>query len=67
MDERMKTLGLFALAGTALGAGVAIGMGIRVLTWGAAFGLGGGIALGLAAGEVRRQQRLGTPGPNLIG
>jgi hypothetical protein len=67
MDERMKTLGLFALAGAALGAGVAIGAGIRVLTWGAAFGLGGGIALGLAAGVAQHQRRLGAPAPNFIG
>lgn len=67
MDERMKTLGLFALAGAALGVGVAIGTGIRVLTWGAAFGLGGGIVLGLAAGAAQHERRLGAPAPNFIG
>jgi hypothetical protein len=67
MDERMKSLGLFAVAGAAFGAGVAIGTGIRVLTWGAAFGLAGGVALGLAAGEIERRRELGEPAPDFIG
>ncbi len=58
MDERMKSLGLFALVGTAFGAGVAIGTGIKVVAWGAAFGLGSGIAIGLAVGEAQRRHRL---------
>jgi hypothetical protein len=62
MDEQMKALGLFALVGTAVGAGIAVGMGLKVLTWGAAFGLGGGIALGLAAGAGRKEHaRLAPP------
>jgi len=56
MDERMKTLGLFALVGVAAGAGVAIGLGVRVLAWGAALGLGGGLAIGLAEGAARRRR-----------
>ena len=67
MDERMKTLGLFALVGAALGAGVVIGAGLRVLTWGAAFGLGGGIAVGLAAGAAKHRLELGAPAPDFIG
>jgi hypothetical protein len=55
MDDRLKTLGVFAAVGASLGAGVAIGLGFKVLAWGAAFGIGGGLAIGLAAEAGRRR------------
>jgi hypothetical protein len=58
MDDRLKTLGTFAAVGAAFGAGVAVGLGFRVLAWGAAFGIGGGLAIGLAAEAARRREAL---------
>lgn len=53
MADRMKAVGIFALAGAALGAGAVIGFGLKTLAWGVAFGVGAGIALGLAAQTAR--------------
>jgi len=50
MEDEMKAVGVVALAGAALGAGLAIGFGLRFMTVGAMIGLGAGVALGILAG-----------------
>lgn len=54
MDQPLKTMGLWAAVGGALGVGVAIGFGLRVLAVGALAGLGAGAAMGVAAGLKSR-------------
>jgi len=51
MEDEMKAVGIVALVGAALGAGLAIGFGLRALTVGAMLGLGAGVALGVLAGS----------------
>ena len=50
MQDELKTAGIVGLVGAAIGAGVALGMGLRLFSAVAMVGLGTGIALGLAAG-----------------
>jgi hypothetical protein len=65
MEDEMKAVGVVALAGAALGAGLAIGFGLRVMTVGAMIGLGAGVALGILAGT--RPGRIGSDGHRLLG
>jgi uncharacterized membrane-anchored protein len=50
MQEELKTAGVIALVVAAVGAGVALGMGLRFFSAVAMVGLGTGIALGVLAG-----------------
>jgi hypothetical protein len=50
MQDELKTAGVVALVGAAVGAGVAVGLGLRFFTAIAMVGLGTGIALGVVAG-----------------
>ena len=51
MQDELKTAGVVGLVGAAVGAGVALGMGLRLFSAVAMVGLGTGIALGLVAGH----------------
>jgi hypothetical protein len=64
MEDELKAVGVVALAGATLGAGLAIGFGLRVMTVGAMIGLGAGVALGVVAGG--RPKRLGADEPPLL-
>jgi hypothetical protein len=61
MQEELKAAGVVGLVGAAVGAGVALGMGLRLFTAVAMVGLGTGIALGLLAGTRPRQAELAPP------
>ncbi|MDB5426674.1 MAG: hypothetical protein JWP28_2229 [Phenylobacterium sp.] len=50
MQDELKTAGVVGLVGAALGAGVALGLGLRLFSAVAMVGLGTGIALGIVAG-----------------
>ena len=50
MHDQAKTLGTVALVGAAVGAGVALGFGLRLFSAVAMIGLGTGVALGVVAG-----------------
>ena len=58
MQDELKTAGVVALVGAAVGAGVAVGLGLRFFTAIAMVGLGTGIALGVVAGA--RPKALGA-------
>jgi hypothetical protein len=64
MEDEMKAVGIVALAGAALGAGFAIGFGLRVVTVGAMIGLGAGVALGILAGS--RPKAIGVEHQRLL-
>jgi hypothetical protein len=64
MEDEMKAVGIVALVGAALGAALAIGFGLRVMTVGAMIGLGAGVALGVVAGS--RQKTLSGGGQPLL-
>lgn len=49
MHHELKTAGIVGLVGAALGAGVALGMGLRLFSGIAMIGLGTGVALGIVA------------------
>jgi hypothetical protein len=51
MQDELKTAGVIGLVGAAVGAGVALGMGLRLFSGVAMVGLGAGVALGLLAGS----------------
>ena len=55
MEDRWKEFGVVAGVGAILGAGVALGLGLRPLAGGALVGAGAGIALGIAASGRRKQ------------
>jgi hypothetical protein len=50
MQDELKTAGVVALVGAAVGVGVALGLGLRLFSAVAMVGLGTGIALGVVAG-----------------
>jgi hypothetical protein len=56
MQDELKTAGVIGLVGAAVGAGVALGLGLRLFSAVAMVGLGTGVALGLVAGA--RPKRL---------
>lgn len=51
MQDELKTAGVIGLVGAAVGAGVALGLGLRLFSAVAMVGLGTGVALGLVAGR----------------
>jgi len=65
MQEELKTAGVIALVGAAVGAGVALGMGLRFFSAVAMVGLGTGVALGVVAGARPRLLSL-EAGPPLL-
>ena len=65
MHDELKTAGVVGLVGAAAGAGVALGMGLRLFSAIAMVGLGTGIALGLLAGSRPRGLENGPP-PSLL-
>jgi hypothetical protein len=64
MRHELKTAGVVGLVGAALGAGVALGIGLRLFSAVAAVGLGTGVALGLLAGT--RTPVVELPPPSLL-
>jgi hypothetical protein len=50
MQDELKTAGVIGLVGAAIGAGMALGMGLKLFSGVAMVGLGAGVALGLLAG-----------------
>ena len=64
MQDELKTAGVVGLVGAALGAGVALGIGLRLFSAVAMVGLGTGIALGLLAGSRRAASE--PPPPSLL-
>ncbi|THD64083.1 hypothetical protein [Phenylobacterium sp.] len=65
MQDELKTAGVVALVGAAVGAGVALGLGLRVFSALAMVGLGTGIALGVIVGGKRVAAVEGPP-PSLL-
>lgn len=51
MQDELKTAGVIGLVGAAVGAGVALGMGLKLFSGVAMVGLGAGVALGLLTGS----------------
>jgi hypothetical protein len=65
MQDEMKTAGVIGLVGAAVGAGVALGLGLRLFSGVAMVGLGTGIALGLVAGIRPRRLSMASSPPVL--
>jgi hypothetical protein len=65
MEHELKTAGVVALVGAAVGAGVALGMGLRFFSAVAMLGLGTGVALGVLAGTRPRSLDF-EPGPDRL-
>jgi hypothetical protein len=65
MQDELKTAGVVALVGAAVGAGVAVGLGLRFFTAVAMVGLGTGIALGVVAGTKPKSAGV-LPPPSLL-
>jgi hypothetical protein len=61
MQDEIKTAGVVGLVGAAVGAGLALGMGLRFFSTIAMVGLGTGIALGVIAGTRPRQIAIAPP------
>lgn len=64
MQDELKTAGVVGLVGAALGAGVALGLGLRLFSAVAMVGLGTGIALGLVSAS--RPKAIEGPPPSLL-
>jgi hypothetical protein len=63
MQDELKTAGVIGLVGAALGAGVALGLGLRFYSAVAMVGLGTGIALGVVAGTRPRTLTIASSPP----
>ncbi len=61
MQDEIKTAGVIGLVGAAVGAGVALGLGLRLFSGVAMIGLGTGIALGLTLGARKTAEALPPP------
>jgi hypothetical protein len=61
MHDELKTAGIVGLVGAAVGAGVALGVGLRLFSAVAMVGLGTGVALGLLAGSRPRTAEIAPP------
>jgi hypothetical protein len=65
MQDELKTAGVIGLVGAAVGAGVALGLGLRLFSAVAMVGLGTGVALGLLAGTRPKTLTIQS-GPELL-
>jgi len=65
MQAELKTAGVVALIGAAAGAGLALGIGLRLFSAVAMVGLGTGVALGVLAGAKPKALSLEPP-PALV-
>ena len=54
MHDELKTAGVVGLVGAAIGAGVALGLGLKLFSGIAMVGLGTGVALGMTLGARRK-------------
>jgi hypothetical protein len=61
MQDEIKTAGVIGLVGAAVGAGVALGLGLRLFSAVAMVGLGTGVALGLTLGARKAAEVLPPP------
>ena len=61
MQAELKTAGVVGLTGAALGAGVALGLGLRLFSAVALVGLGTGVALGILAGARPKESGAAPP------
>jgi hypothetical protein len=61
MQDELKTAGVIGLVGAAVGAGVALGLGLRLFSAVAMVGLGTGVALGLTLGARKTVEVLPPP------
>ncbi|HEX3888848.1 MAG TPA: hypothetical protein VHW05_15245 [Phenylobacterium sp.] len=61
MQDEIKTAGVIGLVGAAVGAGVALGLGLRLFSAVAMVGLGTGVALGLTLGARKAVEVLPPP------
>ena len=61
MQDEIKTAGVIGLVGAAVGAGVALGLGLRLFSGVAMIGLGTGVALGLTLGARKAAEPLPPP------
>jgi hypothetical protein len=66
MQDELKTAGVIGLVGAAVGAGVALGLGLRLFSAVAMVGLGTGVALGLLAGARPKALTVDLPPPSLL-
>jgi hypothetical protein len=61
MQDEIKAAGVIGLVGAAVGAGVALGLGLRLFSGVAMVGLGAGVALGLTLGARKTVEVLPPP------
>ena len=61
MQDEIKTAGVIGLVGAAIGAGVALGLGLRLFSGVAMVGLGTGVALGLTLSARKAADALPPP------
>ena len=61
MHDELKTAGVVGMIGAAIGAGVALGMGLRLFSGIAMIGLGTGVALGVTLGTRPKTITLQAP------
>lgn len=66
MQDELKTAGVVALVGGALGVGVAVGLGLRFFSAIAMVGLGTGVALGVIAGTRPKSSGALEPPPSML-
>jgi hypothetical protein len=58
MDDKLKTAGVVALLGGAVGGGLALGMGLRFFATVALIGLGTGLAVGVGSAVRSKTHRI---------
>jgi hypothetical protein len=66
MQDELKTVGVVALVGGAVGVGLALGLGLRFFSAMAMVGLGTGVALGIIAGTKPKSGRALDPPPSML-
>ena len=65
MQDEIKTAGVIGLVGAAVGAGIALGLGLRLFSGVAMVGLGTGVALGIIVGAKPRSLNMESSPPLL--
>jgi hypothetical protein len=66
MQDELKTVGVVALVGGAVGVGLALGLGLRFFSAMAMVGLGTGVALGVIAGTKPKSAGALEPPPSML-